>query len=164
MHAWSSSSPRRATKWDVIGIVPLQGKFEIPEAEIIAPGDPFRSVMLYRLSKLGGGRMPQVGSSVVDRAAVKLFHDWIVSLPARDEKNPARSHLAEQRKREEKSLASLKSASSSPPAHDPALDHLLGSTSGSMRLAHAVDRAQAASDGGVESHRLGFGSSESGGS
>jgi putative heme-binding domain-containing protein len=127
-------------KMGVIGVVPLQGKFEIPEAEIIAPADPFRSVMLYRLSKLGGGRMPQVGSSVVDRAAVKLFHDWIVSLPARDEKNPARSHLAEQRQREEKSLASLRSASSSPPPHDPALDHLLGSTSGSMRLAHAVDQ------------------------
>jgi uncharacterized repeat protein (TIGR03806 family) len=127
-------------KMGVIGVVPLQGKFEIPEAELIAPGDPFRSVMLYRISKLGGGRMPQVGSSVVDRAAVKLFHDWIVSLPTRDDKNPARSHLAEQRKREEQSLASLKSASSLPPTHDPALDHLLGSTSGSMRLAHAVDQ------------------------
>jgi uncharacterized repeat protein (TIGR03806 family) len=127
-------------KMNVIGVAPLQGKFEIPEAELIAPGDPFRSVMLYRISKLGGGRMPQVGSSVVDRAAVKLFHDWIVSLPAHDDKNPARSHLAEQRKREEKSLASLKSASSLPPTHDPALDHLLGSTSGSMRLAHAVDQ------------------------
>jgi putative heme-binding domain-containing protein len=125
-------------KMGVVGVVPLQGKFDIPEAEIIAPGDPFRSVMLYRLSKLGGGRMPQAGSSVVDRAAVKLFHDWIVSLPPADEKNPARSHIVERRKGEEKALASLKSASSTPPARDPALDHLLGSTSGSMRLAHAV--------------------------
>jgi putative heme-binding domain-containing protein len=125
-------------KMGVIGVVPLQGKFDIPEAELIAPGDPFRSVMLYRLSKLGGGRMPQVGSSVVDRDAVNLFHDWIVSLPRSDEKHPARAQLAEQRKREEKSLASLKSPSNQPPAHDPALNHLLGSTSGSMRLAHAV--------------------------
>jgi putative heme-binding domain-containing protein len=125
-------------KMGVIGVVPLQGKFEIPEAELIAPGDPFRSVMLYRLSKLGGGRMPQAGSSVVDHAAVKLFHDWIVSLPRGDEKHPSKAHLAAQRQREEKSLASLKSALSSPPARDPALDHLLGSTSGSMRLAHAV--------------------------
>jgi uncharacterized repeat protein (TIGR03806 family) len=131
------STPR--DKMNVIGVAPLQGKFEIPEAELIAPGDPFRSVMLYRISKLGGGRMPQVGSSVVDREAVKLLHDWIVSLPARDEKNPARSHLAEQRKREEKSLALLKSPPRSPPAPDPALSHLLGSTSGSMRLAKAVD-------------------------
>jgi putative heme-binding domain-containing protein len=125
-------------KMNVIGVVPLQGKFEIPEAELIAPGDPFQSVLLYRLSKLGGGRMPLAGSSVVDHAAVGLFHDWIVSLPPVDEKNPARSHIVERRKGEEKALASLKSASSTPPARDPALDHLLGSTSGSMRLAHAV--------------------------
>jgi uncharacterized repeat protein (TIGR03806 family) len=131
------STPR--DKMNIIGVAPLQGKFEIPEAEIIAPGDPFRSVMLYRISKLGGGRMPQVGSSVVDRAAVKLFHDWIVSLPYRDEKQPARTHLAEQRKREEGALASLQSQSSPPAAHEPALGHLLGSTSGSMRLAKAVD-------------------------
>jgi uncharacterized repeat protein (TIGR03806 family) len=124
-------------KMNIIGIPPLQGKFEIPEAELIAPGDPFRSVMLYRLSKLGGGRMPQAGSSVVDHSAVKLFHDWIVSLP-RDVKHPAHSQLVATRQREEKSLAALKSASSSRPARDPALDHLLGSTSGSMRLAHAV--------------------------
>jgi uncharacterized repeat protein (TIGR03806 family) len=127
-------------KMGVVGVAPLQGKFDIPEAEIVAPGDPFRSVMLYRISKLGGGRMPQVGSGVVDRAAVKLFHDWIVSLPAGDAKSPAKPHVAEQRKNEEKSLAALKSASSPPPDRHPALDHLLGSTSGSMRLAHAVDQ------------------------
>ena len=40
-------------------------EFDIPAAELVAPGDPFRSVMLYRVSKLGGGRMPQVGSGVV---------------------------------------------------------------------------------------------------
>jgi putative heme-binding domain-containing protein len=131
------STPR--DKMNIIGVVPLQGKFEIPEAEIIAPGDPFRSVMLYRISKLGGGRMPQVGSSVVDRAAVKLFHDWIVSLPSRDAKHPARSQLAEQRKREEGALASLQSQSAPHATHEPALGHLLGSTSGSMRLAKAVD-------------------------
>jgi uncharacterized repeat protein (TIGR03806 family) len=142
-------------KMGVIGVVPLQGKFEIPGAEIIFPGDPFRSVMLYRLSKLGGGRMPQVGSSVVDRAAVKLFHDWIVSLP-HDDKAPARSQLAQQRKREEKSLASLKSVSSSPPARDPAMDHLLGSTSGSMRLAHAV--GEQALHPTVASHAIASGS------
>ena len=130
------STPRE--KMGVIGVVPLQGKFDIPEAEIVFPGDPFRSVMLYRISKLGGGRMPQAGSSVVDRAAVKLFHDWIVSLPVQDEKNAARPHVAQQRHREEKALASLKSAPISAPARDPAMDHLLGSTSGSMRLAHAV--------------------------
>jgi putative heme-binding domain-containing protein len=142
-------------KMGVIGVVPLQGKFEIPGAEIIFPGDPFRSVMLYRLSKLGGGRMPQVGSSVVDRAAVKLFHDWIVSLP-HDDKNPARSQLAQQRKREEKSLASLKSVSSPPPTRHPDMDHLLGCTSGSMRLAHAV--GEQALHPTVASHAIASGS------
>src|SRR5204862_5666629 len=58
------------------------GTFGIREARIIAPGDPYRSLLLYRMSKLGYARMPYIGSQVVDSAGVALVEDWIRSLPA----------------------------------------------------------------------------------
>jgi uncharacterized repeat protein (TIGR03806 family) len=126
-------------KMNVIGVPPLQGKFGIPDAELIAPGDPFRSVMLYRISKLGGGRMPQAGSSMVDHQAVDLFHRWIRSLPTKGSDAASQARLAEQRK-EEVALASLQSGHEAPPAPGEHLDRLLSSTSGSMRLLRAVDQ------------------------
>jgi len=127
-------------KMNVIGVAPLQGKFGIPDAELIAPGDPFRSVMLYRISKLGGGRMPQAGSAMVDRQAVDLFHRWIRSLPTKGSDAASQARLAKQRQPEELALASLQTAGETPPAPAEHLDRLLSSTSGSMRLLRAVDQ------------------------
>jgi uncharacterized repeat protein (TIGR03806 family) len=125
-------------KMGVIGVAPLQGHFGIPDAEIIAPGDPFRSVMLYRISKLGGGRMPQAGSFMVDHQAVDLFHRWIQSLPTKGHDAAAQARLTEQ-KQQEVALTSLQNAgeASSPPTEH--LGRLLSDTSGSMRLLRAVD-------------------------
>ncbi len=60
---------------------PAQGAFGISDARIVAPGDPSGSVLLYRMAKLGGGRMPRLGSHAVDDRGVKLIHDWIRQLP-----------------------------------------------------------------------------------
>ena len=59
---------------------PTQGTFGIRDARIIAPGDPLRSMLYLRVSKLGRGRMPHIGSEVVDRAAADLVRDWISNL------------------------------------------------------------------------------------
>jgi uncharacterized repeat protein (TIGR03806 family) len=131
------STPRE--KMNVIGVAPLQGNFGIPDAELIAPGEPFRSVMLYRISKLGGGRMPQVGSAMVDHQAVDLFHRWIRSLTPKAAADPLQARRTEQRQQEEIALASLQTAGESSPAPADHLKRLLSSTSGSMRLLHAVD-------------------------
>jgi putative heme-binding domain-containing protein len=64
---------------------PIQGTFEMPAAQIIAPGDPYRSTLYYRMAKLGRGRMPHIGSEVVDEDGLRLIHEWIRSLPARKE-------------------------------------------------------------------------------
>ena len=63
---------------------PTQGTFGIRDARIIAPGDPLRSILYLRVSKLGRGRMPHIGSEVVDRVAADLVRDWIADLPAPD--------------------------------------------------------------------------------
>ncbi len=127
-------------KMNVIGVPPLQGKFGIPDAEIVAPGDPFRSVMLYRMSKLGGGRMPQAGSAMVDRQAVDLFHRWIQTLPTKRSDAASQARRAQQRRQEEIALASLQTAGEARAAPGEHLDRLLSSTSGSMRLLRAVDQ------------------------
>ena len=60
---------------------PGQGTFDLNDPRIIVPGDPDRSMVLYRMKKTGLGRMPHVGSSVVDEKAVKLIDEWIKQLP-----------------------------------------------------------------------------------
>jgi putative heme-binding domain-containing protein len=65
----------------VVDAKPAQGTFGIPEARIVAPGDPYRSVLYYRMAKQGRGRMPHIGSELVDEAGVRLIGDWIRGLP-----------------------------------------------------------------------------------
>jgi putative heme-binding domain-containing protein len=57
------------------------GTFGIREAKIIAPGQPTRSLLLYRMAKLGYARMPYIGSQVVDGFGIDLISQWIGSLP-----------------------------------------------------------------------------------
>ncbi len=66
-----------------INALPMQGTFGIPDCKIIAPGDPARSVLYYRMAKQGRGRMPHIGSELVDEAGVKLIRDWIRQIPPR---------------------------------------------------------------------------------
>jgi hypothetical protein len=65
-----------------INTKPGQGTFDLRDPRIIVPGDPGRSLVAYRLAKLGLGRMPHVASSVVDEKAVRLVREWIKQLPA----------------------------------------------------------------------------------
>lgn len=66
-----------------IGSRPTQGTFGIANAEVIAPGDPFRSTLYLRMAKLGPGHMPHLGAREIDRRGLALIHDWIAQLPAR---------------------------------------------------------------------------------
>ena len=56
------------------------GTFGLDDPKIITPGEPYRSLLLYRMSKLGYARMPYIGSRVVDSRGVALVADWIASL------------------------------------------------------------------------------------
>ena len=48
-----------------------------PDARLVAPGDPARSVLLHRMATRGRGKMPQLATSLVDRQAVELIRQWI---------------------------------------------------------------------------------------
>lgn len=64
----------------IADVPPQHGAFGIKDAKILAPGSPERSVLLHRMSMTGLGRMPHIGSKVVDEKAVALVRDWIRSL------------------------------------------------------------------------------------
>ncbi len=63
-----------------VDVRPTQGTFEIPRPGIVAAGRPYHSVLLYRMAKLGRGRMPYIGSSVVDVRGLDLIETWIHEL------------------------------------------------------------------------------------
>ena len=63
------------------------GTFGLSHAKLIVPGDPFRSVLVYRMAKLGYGRMPYIGSRVVDSRGLALISQWIRKLPHKASKN-----------------------------------------------------------------------------
>jgi putative heme-binding domain-containing protein len=64
-----------------VGARPFQGTFGIDDARIIAPGEPARSVLFYRMAKMGPGRMPRIGSREIDARGLRLIADWIAHLP-----------------------------------------------------------------------------------
>ncbi|MCA9175510.1 MAG: PQQ-dependent sugar dehydrogenase [Planctomycetales bacterium] len=65
---------------------PTQGAFNLLDARVVAPGDPYRSVLYYRMAKLGKGHMPQFGAEQTDPAGLRMIGQWIRSLtPAESE-------------------------------------------------------------------------------
>jgi uncharacterized repeat protein (TIGR03806 family) len=64
----------------VLNTRPGQGGFNLNDPRILVPGDPDRSMLLHRMTKLGLGRMPHVASTVIDEPAVGLIREWIKQL------------------------------------------------------------------------------------
>lgn len=61
----------------IVDVPPQHGNFDIKNAKLLAPGDPDRSIILQRMNKTGLGRMPHIGSNVIDRPAVDFVREWI---------------------------------------------------------------------------------------
>jgi len=59
---------------------PKQGNFDLNDPRILVPGNPDRSLIYYRTNKLGLGRMPHIGSGMVDARAVAMLREWILQL------------------------------------------------------------------------------------
>ena len=72
-------------KMNVLGVKPIHHQFNIPDARLIAPGDPDRSVLLHRMNIRDRGQMPQLATSHVDEKAVAMLREWILSLRNEDQ-------------------------------------------------------------------------------
>jgi putative heme-binding domain-containing protein len=64
----------------ILDVPPKQGDFGLPDARLLAPGVPERSVLYYRMAKFGRGRMPHLGSEHPDWAGLELVHRWIAGM------------------------------------------------------------------------------------
>ena len=64
-----------------IDVKPGQGTLDLKDPRLLVPGEPDRSLIYHRMTRLGLGRMPHIASNVVDEPAVKLISDWIKMLP-----------------------------------------------------------------------------------
>ncbi|MDA1053803.1 MAG: PQQ-dependent sugar dehydrogenase [Planctomycetota bacterium] len=106
------------------------GTFGMRNAKLIVSGDPYRSVVMYRMSKLGYARMPYIGSQVVDSAGIALVSDWIRSLS--DEVADQASPPILAGSPEAKALTTLASAGAD--QRDAAIRTLVQSTEGSLAL------------------------------
>jgi hypothetical protein len=60
------------------------GKLASGGAAVLAPGDVEGSQLFTSVRTLGAGRMPTVGSHMVDEAAARLLSDWIATLTPAD--------------------------------------------------------------------------------
>jgi putative heme-binding domain-containing protein len=121
---------------NTIDVRPTQGTFAIHTARVIAPGDPFRSLVYFRMAKLGQGRMPHIGSYQVDAQGLQLVHDWISSLPRREADQTALAAW-----REEQAIAVKQVTSSAQGSNDvnSGITKLLETTSGAMMLLQAME-------------------------
>jgi glucose/arabinose dehydrogenase len=72
----------RPGRANLIDAVPVHDRFNIADARLVAPGSPERSVLYYRISQRGTGKMPPLVSTEVDRDALKFIGEWIRGLPA----------------------------------------------------------------------------------
>lgn len=69
-------------KTRMLGARPVLGDLGLDAGKIIAPGDPFGSVLLFRASATGRSRMPYLSSELVDDKGISLLREWIASLGA----------------------------------------------------------------------------------
>ncbi len=123
-------------KMRAIDAPPTQGTFNIPQARIIARRDPFRSVLYYRMATIGRGHMPQLGAQLIDEGGVALLFDWITSLPP-EETLP--ESVAGIQSHEAELIDDLETHPDHGGDELSAIDPLLLTTTGALRLVHAID-------------------------
>jgi putative heme-binding domain-containing protein len=121
------------------------GTFGIRDARIIAPGDPYRSLLLYRMAKLGYARMPYIGSQVVDSSGVALVEAWIKSLPAEAEA-PLSAPLARETAAGE-ALSRIANPATSRGEREAAIGEMLTTTESSLALVARVHAGMVLRDG-----------------
>lgn len=125
----------------IVGVRPSQGTFDIHGAQVVAPGDPARSILFYRMAKLGRGHMPHSGATQIDEGGLDLMHAWISSLSKSATDDAADATAAKLRAQEKKAVASLAAGDSGATATDRAkvIENLLAAPNGALALLRAVD-------------------------
>jgi hypothetical protein len=69
-------------KMNVVDVKPQHSTFDIPDAKLIVPGHPEKSILFQRVARRGQGQMPPLATNRVDQEAVDLLREWILKMPA----------------------------------------------------------------------------------
>jgi hypothetical protein len=67
-------------KMRLVGVKPQHDTYGLPDAALVVPGHPERSVLLHRIAHREAGHMPPLATRYVDRAAAELLREWIGQL------------------------------------------------------------------------------------
>ncbi|MBI3411421.1 MAG: hypothetical protein HY040_24095 [Planctomycetes bacterium] len=67
-------------KMRLINVKAQHDTFGLPDAKLIVPGHPEKSVLLHRISHRDKGFMPPLATRMVDRETVELMRAWILGL------------------------------------------------------------------------------------
>ena len=64
------------------GVTPALGNLGVDGAQVLAPGDPDHSMISIRMKRIGPGRMPFIGSNVVDDTGIAIIDAYIAGITA----------------------------------------------------------------------------------
>lgn len=76
-----------ADKVQLFDVKPQHNTYALPDARLVAPGAPERSVLLHRVSMRDAGHMPPLATSRVDREAVEMLREWVRGMKTDDKSN-----------------------------------------------------------------------------
>jgi mono/diheme cytochrome c family protein len=65
---------------ELINFQPNKGYFGLEGAPQIDPGNPYNSILYYRIATRAAGHMPMFGARTLDKSGVQIIHDWIRSM------------------------------------------------------------------------------------
>jgi uncharacterized repeat protein (TIGR03806 family) len=122
-----------------VDAMPSQGSFDLPDARVITKGDPFSSVLTYRVSKVGRGRMPMIGPHLTDDPGVDLLYDWVTQMGKR---GPARARAKDPIPREYTLAVEVltNGGGSSGITQAPMIKRMLSSTQGALVLSRLISQ------------------------
>jgi uncharacterized repeat protein (TIGR03806 family) len=122
----------------LVGAQAQHGDFGLDDARLVAAGHPERSVLYFRMAKLGRGRMPYSGASLPDPAGLDLVYRWIEEMPQEDgdQETPA-SYLQDL---QQLTAASVNEGSALQESRGRQIDQLLGTTSAAVLLLRALEK------------------------
>jgi putative heme-binding domain-containing protein len=121
----------------LLDVAAMRGDCGLDDSKLVAPGAPHRSVLIYRVAKLGSGRMPPIGSGTVDHRGVDLLSRWIAQLP-RPSETTASSDTSRPVDESETRYRRIVDRLAGGLADSAQTAELLGSPSGALLLATAM--------------------------
>ncbi len=124
---------------------PALGAFDLPDSQIVCPGDPSRSVLYFRMARAGAGHMPSLGPSTIDDPALEMISRWIVSLRG----TPGGARIGNDSKQEQSAQRSAIQTLQNGAVGDTetsAIEKLLSSPDGALKLLTALQDGRISSN------------------